>query len=178
MIGLLFFGAIGLWLLVAFYLGVKLPQWLKLKPVWTWLFVPLMIFAPVMDEVIALPQAYTLCKQSKEAFWYDKNVKGGILNYSSQLLSNSQIIIGFNIKAKIINSAHVLKSDGRAVIKNMEVDFSPGLLNTILWGSTGHAIILPESCPGSSWAIPKYQSTIKLLELSRESNPIFNQESK
>ena len=178
MIGLMFLGAIVLWVFVAFMLGHKIPVWLKLKPIWAWLFVPLVFFAPVMDEVIALPQAYALCKQAEEAFWYDPTVKGGVLKYSSELLSNSQKTIGLNIEAKTLNSTHVLKSDGSAVIKDMEVDFSPGSLNTLLWGATGHPMILPDSCPGSTWAISKYQSTIKLLELSRESNPIFSQEGK
>jgi hypothetical protein len=77
MIGLMFYGVIGIWIIVAIYLGLKLPQWFKLNGAWAWLFVPLMIFAPVMDEVIAIPQAYALCKKAEEAFWYDPTVKGG-----------------------------------------------------------------------------------------------------
>lgn len=61
MIGIVFFGAIGLWMVVAIVLGLQLPIWLKLKPLWSFLFVPLVLFAPVLDEVIAWPQMKMLC---------------------------------------------------------------------------------------------------------------------
>lgn len=62
-IGLLFFGSIGLWWLIALYLGIKLPKWSNLKTGWSFLFVPLVFFLPVWDEVIALPQMWFLCRK-------------------------------------------------------------------------------------------------------------------
>ncbi len=63
MIGLLFFGVIGLWIAFAIGLGIMLPKWLKLK--WpaavSVLLVPLIMFAPVADEVIAYPQFHSHC---------------------------------------------------------------------------------------------------------------------
>ena len=173
MIGLIFFGAIALWMLLALNLGRKIPQWFKLKPEWSWLFVPLVFFMPVMDEVIALPQAYVLCKQAEDAFWYDPSVKGGVLKYRSELLSRSEQVIGINIKASVFRSAHVLKEENRSVIKDMEVDFSPGIFISHFFGGTAPAMLIPASCPGSTWAVSKYQSTLNLLELTRESNPIL-----
>lgn len=61
MIGLLFFGTIGLWWLVALFLGIKLPKWFKLKSGWSFLFVPLVFLLPVWDEVIAWPQIQMFC---------------------------------------------------------------------------------------------------------------------
>ena len=63
MIGLIFFGAMGLWFMAAIYLGRKLPQWFKLKPAWSWLFVPLVFFAPVVDEFIGRWQFNQLCEK-------------------------------------------------------------------------------------------------------------------
>lgn len=63
MIGLLFIGAIGIWLLVACFLGGKLPQWLKLKQAWSWVFVPLVFFAPVLDEAVGRWQFARLCER-------------------------------------------------------------------------------------------------------------------
>lgn len=171
MIGLLFIGAIGIWLLVACFLGVKLPQWLKLKPAWAWLFVPLMIFAPVMDEVIALPQAYALCKQAEEAFWYDPTAKGKVLKYYSNY-SREEKTIELNIKTITERSSSVLVSDGSPVIKTVSIDFLAGFLNMPA-GSNGKSmpLLLPETCPSRSWSINKYQNALKLLELTTEPRP-------
>jgi hypothetical protein len=171
MIGLIFYSAIGLWLLVAFFLGVMLPHWLKLKPAWAWLFVPLMIFAPVMDEVIALPQAYALCKQAEEAFWYDPTAKGKVLKYYSNY-SREEKTIGLNIKTITERSSSVLVSDGSPVIKTVSIDFSAGFLNMPA-GSNGKSmpLLLPETCPSRSWSINKYQNALKLLELTTEPRP-------
>jgi len=101
MIGLIFFGAIALWMLLALNLGRKIPQWFKLKPEWSWLFVPLVFFMPVMDEVIALPQAYVLCKQAEDAFWYDTNVGGQLIKKGLNVLDVQQRNVGLNIPAQI-----------------------------------------------------------------------------
>ena len=63
MIGLIFYGAITLWVFIALNLGHKIPKWFKLKPAWSWLFVPLVFFAPVMDEVIGRWQFNQLCEK-------------------------------------------------------------------------------------------------------------------
>ena len=173
MIGLMFLGAIVLWVLVSFMLGHKIPVWLKLKPIWAWLFVPLVFFAPVMDEVIALPQAYALCKQAEEAFWYDPAVKGGLTKYFSEL-SEEEKTIGSNIKVNIKNYTKVLKDDGRPAIKYTLVYFSSGFLNAPA-GSSGKsmALLLPAECPSPPKSIEKYQKTVKLLELMSEPRPNF-----
>jgi exosortase/archaeosortase len=65
MIGLLFFGAIALWALIALVLGVKLPEWLRIQRyrlACTLVFVVLVFFAPVADEVIAWPQMQVMCR--------------------------------------------------------------------------------------------------------------------
>lgn len=66
MSGLLFLIVIGLWLVIAITLGIKIPKWLGMKrdghalavaPV-----VAVLIFvAPVADEIIAWPQIRALC---------------------------------------------------------------------------------------------------------------------
>jgi hypothetical protein len=87
MIGLLFFGVIGLWIAFAIWLGLKLPQWFK----WKWsafasaLLIPLILFAPVIDEVIAYPQMQALCaKGGYELAMDEKSAQGRtIYNYSN-----------------------------------------------------------------------------------------------
>jgi hypothetical protein len=68
MIGLLFFGAIALWGVIAIALGIKLPKWLgiqRYRVLWSVVLVPLIFFAPVADEVIAYPQMQALCASLK-----------------------------------------------------------------------------------------------------------------
>jgi hypothetical protein len=66
MIGILFFGVIAIWALIALTLGIKLPKWLGIRrnqSLWAPVFVVLVFFAPVADEIIAYPQMQALCKQ-------------------------------------------------------------------------------------------------------------------
>jgi MFS family permease len=67
MIGLMFFGAIALWGLVAIGVGLGLSK--LFKESWRGLaafaLIPLIFFAPVADEIIALPQMNALCATMK-----------------------------------------------------------------------------------------------------------------
>jgi hypothetical protein len=68
MIGIIFFVVISVWALVALVLGFKLPQWLGMRrnqSLWTVVFVVLVFFAPVADEILAYPQIKVLCKQDR-----------------------------------------------------------------------------------------------------------------
>jgi hypothetical protein len=68
MIGILFFGIIAIWALIALALGIKLPKWLRIqryRPLWATVFVALVFFAPVADEIIAYPQMQALCKHDR-----------------------------------------------------------------------------------------------------------------
>jgi hypothetical protein len=172
MIGLMFYGVIGIWIIVAIYLGLKLPQWFKLNGAWAWLFVPLMIFAPVMDEVIALPQAYVLCKQAEEAFWYDTGAKGGVVKKGLNVLSREKLDVGLNISADRITYALTLRHSGKTAIKWSSIEFSSGFLHMPA-GSSGTSIplILPERCPSRSAQWPKIDAAEKELQLNVEVDP-------
>ncbi|MGY0195975.1 hypothetical protein ACWA7J_12985 [Leptothrix sp. BB-4] len=171
MIGLLFFGAIGLWLMIALYLGCELPKWFGLNIAWAILFVPLVFFVPVIDEVIAIPQAYALCKQAEEAFWYDSSVKGGVLTYYDEYSRDEQTV-GFNIRVRVEKASSVLSGTRRPVIRRMRLFFSAGFLGSPAGSSgTSMPLLLPESCPGAVWSFPKYQEALKLLELTSEPRP-------
>lgn len=174
MIGLIFFGAIGLWILVAIYLGRKLPTWLKVNPKWSWLFVPLVFFAPVMDEVIAIPQAYALCKQAEEAFWYDPTAKGKIRMKGGTYLRDEKLTVGLNIVAHVQEYGIKLAETGAIAAKWSEVRFSSGFLKFPA-GSSGDSMPLlmpwePE-CPSRLKQWPKIDSMKQELQLIVESDP-------
>ncbi len=67
MIGLLFFGAIGVWLLFTVYLTVKVPRWLGLQGPVKWLarllLVPLLLVGPLADHIIGMRQFEKLCAE-------------------------------------------------------------------------------------------------------------------
>ena len=64
MIGLMFFGAIALWGLIAIGVGLGLTK--LVREDWrgfaALVFIPLVFFAPVADEIIAYPQMKALCQ--------------------------------------------------------------------------------------------------------------------
>jgi hypothetical protein len=67
MIGILFFGAIAVWGGIALAIGSNLPRWLRIQRfrlLWAVLFVVLVFFAPVADEIVAYPQLRMLCKDT------------------------------------------------------------------------------------------------------------------
>ncbi|UIN22212.1 hypothetical protein [Herbaspirillum frisingense] len=166
MTGLLFFGVIGLWGMISLYLGIKLPKCFKLRSGWSFLFAPLLLFAPVIDEVIAIPRAYVLCKQAEDAFWYDSSVKGGVLKYYDEY-SSEETTVGLNIRARIERATSVIQTSQRPAIRRMKVYFSEGFLK-IPAGSSGTfmALLLPEQCPSKLWSIHKYQDTVRSLKLT------------
>lgn len=67
MIGLLFLGAIGLWLVFTAYLTVKVPRWLGLQGPMKWttrlLLVPLLVVGPLADHMIGMRQFEKLCAE-------------------------------------------------------------------------------------------------------------------
>jgi hypothetical protein len=68
----MFLGAIVLWVAAALFIGRKLPQWLKLKPTWSRLFIPLVFLAPVIDEAIGRWQFARLCDR-EAVVWLSPN---------------------------------------------------------------------------------------------------------
>jgi len=63
MIGLIFFGAIGLWIILAIVIGLKLPKWFRLKDAWSWLFVPLILLGPFAPGIVGMQQYRKLCQE-------------------------------------------------------------------------------------------------------------------
>jgi hypothetical protein len=66
-IGLLFLGALILWLLFMGYLTVKVPRWLRLKGPVKWLarllLVPLLAVVPFVDHIVGMRQFERLCEE-------------------------------------------------------------------------------------------------------------------
>lgn len=175
MIGLMFFGVIGLWVLLAMYLAYKIPRLLGApdRQRWPWFFVlvPLLIFLPVIDEVIAYPQAMALCKQAENAFWYDPAATGGVLKYYGEYKKTEQVI-GLNIKALVDQRYSILLEENRPVIRYMKVYFSSGFLK-FPDGSSGNPmpLILPDHCPSDASSMEKYRAAHDLLQLIDQSRP-------
>lgn len=64
--GLIFFGILGGWIFLSFYLPVKIPGWLGMQRyggLVTIVLIPLMLGAMFIDEVIGMRQFEKLCKE-------------------------------------------------------------------------------------------------------------------
>ena len=64
--GLIFFGILGGWLFLSFYLPVKIPGWFGMQRyggLMTIVLIPLMLGAMFIDEVIGMRQFEQLCKE-------------------------------------------------------------------------------------------------------------------
>ena len=64
--GLIFLGVIGLWLVLCFYLALKIPRWFDARRfgwAFTGIFFPTLLVAPVIDEVIGKQQFAKLCEK-------------------------------------------------------------------------------------------------------------------
>ena len=173
MIGLLFFGTIFLWLIFSIFLALRLPRWFNFKDRWGFVIAPMVFFLPVIDEVVALPQAYLLCQQAENEFWYDSSVKGGVMQFHG-LHSEEKKIIGFNIEAKFDRNSEILKDTNKPVIKRTSIYFSAGFLGAFLDPSGKLvAILLPQRCPSMQWGREKYLNAVELLGLTSEPRPNF-----
>ncbi|HCX81528.1 MAG: hypothetical protein A3E00_15255 [Curvibacter sp. RIFCSPHIGHO2_12_FULL_63_18] len=70
MIGILFFIGFGLWLIAAIMLSAKIPRWLGMSKHTTaasWLLFPLLLVAPIADELIGRWQFNRLCEREAVA---------------------------------------------------------------------------------------------------------------
>jgi hypothetical protein len=70
MMGLLFFGVIGLWIWFAIWLGRKIPQWLNLKyrGLVTAILMPVFLVAPFVDDWLGMRQFKQLCNERDMVF--------------------------------------------------------------------------------------------------------------
>jgi hypothetical protein len=152
MIGLMIFGAIGLWLVIAITLGVVLPKWFGLKSYFRWIasviLIPLFALAPVYDEVLAYPKMRQLCKQAEEDIWYDKTAAGKEIKRYADIIKRENIEIGNNIIAHRETYVSGMTEEGTPVIRYSIISTSGGFLKFPA-GSSGNQmpLILPSECP-------------------------------
>jgi hypothetical protein len=121
MIGLMFFGAIGLWGIIAIALSLWASKLAGEK--WRWLaaivLMPLVFFAPVADEIVAYPQMQVLCAQSGKTrlivseaaaqglsvYYYDELVPANLWPSSVRIIKHES-----GYKNAITNEAVLLSS--------------------------------------------------------------------
>lgn len=162
MIGLIFYGAIALWLFIALYLGRQIPQWFKLKPAWSWLFVPLVFFAPVADEIIGDLYMTHIC-----------NLDGGY-SFSTSISSVSKARVE---KLPMVRVWHFYSIDryesifidvntGNEFMREINYENNSGLLLRILGlGSISRTCNKHASMDGKGAGFDGYQTANKLNEL-------------
>lgn len=172
MIGLMFLGVIGLWILLAIYLAGKLPSWFGVSSNWqrigSFALMPPLIFLPVIDEVGAIPQALALCKQAEDAFWYDRTAQKALVKKSVSLETTYiEIFSGIQAKKSIFEKR--LVTNDKPGISWVEITFSSRFFGFPA-GSSGNKIplLLPEICPSRAVQWPRIDEAKKELQLISE----------
>jgi hypothetical protein len=152
MIGLLFFGAIGLWIWFAIWLGRRIPKWFnwKRQGLISGVLIPLILFAPVGDEVIAYPQVLKLCSTAKDYIYDEQFAKGKTRDQYGYILETKIKTLFPNIQVRISEHASKEYNTGIPLIRYFEITPSAGFLK-IPAGSSGGSmpLILPSCEPRS-----------------------------
>jgi hypothetical protein len=172
MIGLFLLGSILVWLMISTILGIKFPKWLGLKARKRWIasavLTPVLIFLPVIDEVIAYPKMYQLCKQAEKDIWYDKTAAGKPAKYYSTISSRENIKINNSIVAHLEKWEYWLTKDGLPIIKHSVLSTSGGFLKFPAGSSGNHmSLIIPAECPSRNYLQVRLQMIQSELKLQR-----------
>lgn len=163
MIGLLFFGAIALWGLIALTLGTKVPKWLgiqRFRTLWAVVIVPIVFFAPVADEIIAWPEMQALCK-SIETVEYDRQTATGatVSKYPPILAKETKTLFP-NIQVLVQQGAYVAPVTETPVIRWTWIEPHAGFLNFPAGSSGGSMPLLLSDCGFT----PRNRALSKIVE--------------
>jgi hypothetical protein len=171
MIGLMFFGAIGLWGVIAIALSLWASKIAGAK--WRWLaalvLMPLVFFAPVADEIVAYPEVQVLCETAKDYIYDEQFARGKTIDSFSYILSKETKNIFPNIKIVLEESAVIEYTTKIPVIRSFEMTSSGGFLKFPAGSSGGRiSLLLPERCsPGAI----KYQQLKSQLQIQSIKKP-------
>jgi hypothetical protein len=170
MIGLMFFGAIGLWGIIAIALSLWAAKLAGAK--WRWLaalvLMPLVFFAPVADEIVAYPQIKKLCAEGSVL-----ELKNG---YTEQSLNNLVFNAAYDVEKITIFPSSVKLQKYTWSYHDVEgnkifgVSYNYNVSNTFLnisdGSSGGKMAVLINRCGNES--TQKIAEQIKKLNLVRE----------
>lgn len=178
MIGLLFFGAIALWGVFTLAMGINLPRWLgiqRYRPLWTVALVPLVFFAPVVDEIIAYPQMQALCKQDRFfvlAPGMDEKNSYGRTVYSEERRANESIFPK-TVEVTRWQTAYVDVSTKEEVLMNRRFLPVRGMLGIPNGSSGGQMTVLLNGCgpAGESFDSKGVPSRFSHLNLTKIPKP-------
>ncbi len=159
MSGLLFFGAIGFWGLISIGLGIWLTKFFRGAGVWrplvVYVTVPLVFFAPVIDEVIAYPQMVALCRQGTNSMFDFAPNMNSAKAYGRTVFYEISEAVPISLWPSTVK---ILRTDERLVDSNtLEVilqkhGYAPwhGMLNIPNGSGGGHMTLLLKGCPADN----------------------------
>jgi hypothetical protein len=146
MIGLMFFGAIGLWGITAIALSLWAAKLAGAK--WRWLaalvLMPLVFFAPVADEIVAYPQFYSYCNFRladgvTEQFAFGKKVQYLESNFKKRLVSGVLV----EIRSSQLNDS----SSGQTLLVGEAIKPLKTMLSFSIDGGTEIITAFLNTCP-------------------------------
>ncbi|MDO8699060.1 MAG: hypothetical protein Q7J75_01315 [Rhodoferax sp.] len=149
MIGLLFFGAITLWGVMAISLGIKLPKWMgiqRYRLLWTVILVPLLFVAPVADEIIAWPQMQALCKSTEKVEFNRQTAAGATVSKHPPIIAKETKTLFPNIQVLVQQGAYVAPVTETPVVRWNWIEPHAGFLNFPAGSSGGSMPLLLNDC--------------------------------
>jgi len=152
LIGLLFFGALILWAIIALTLGIKLPKWFGAnRPITRVLasvvLAPLIFFAPVADEIIAYPQMYKLCESVKDFRYNEAEVTGKIVSKYAYVLNVEIRVLRGGLPIDITTYGFRAANNGEVLVQWTEIQTNGGFLGFPAGSSgTKMPLVLPTTC--------------------------------
>jgi hypothetical protein len=167
-IGLLFFGAIALWGVIATSLGIKLPMWMgiqRYRLLWTVVLVPLVFAAPVVDEVIAYPQMKALCKTVEHVEYDPKTATGQTVSKYSSVIGNEKRTLFPGILVRIERRALVTPFAEVPIVKWASIEPQAGLLQFPAGSSGGSMPLLLADCGFTARDSERFLKVVTPLKL-------------
>jgi hypothetical protein len=149
MIGLMFFGAIALWGLVALGVGLGLSK--LFRESWrgfaAFALIPLVFFAPVADEIIAYPQMKALCEQGSTRLVMDADLaKGREICYTQRLKIKDVVLLPPSISLNKYEETFIDIHTKKPVLEAFWYEAHAGYLNMPNGSSGGYMPLILGSC--------------------------------
>lgn len=170
MIGILFFGAIAIWALIALTIGSKLPRWLGITRYRTalgFVFALLVFVAPVADEIIAYPQLKALCKSVEDVEYDPQSAIGKTVSKYSSVISDEVETLFPGIRVRIERRALVTPVTEVPIVKWGSIEPQAGILQFPAGSSSNAMPLVLSDCGFTARSSERFLKIVEPLKLVR-----------
>ena len=149
MIAIMFFGAIVIWIALSVAIAIWLGNLLTARP-WRiaikFLLVPIIFFAPVVDEILAWPEMKALCDRASKYEFDEKTARGRTIRRAISVGSQENITLFPDIKVLVERYDHVDEKSGERVVSWYQITTHGGKFGIPSSSGEHYPLILPQRC--------------------------------